>query len=434
MHTVTSLRPAADRRRTHASGPSERRADRKGPRLPRLWHFAAEHLLLLPAGVCVALLWANALPQSYFMAALPLQFLVNDVGMVLFFGLIMKEVAEATAPGGVLHPWRRAMLPLVASLGLTVVPALVFVGLVPFFDEPRLVEGWPVILVTDVAFGYFVARLIFGNHPIIPWFVLLGICANAIGVLGLAAAGARELIRLDILITLMAAAVGVVIVLRRARVRSFWPYVLVGGGLSWCALFWGGFEPALALVPIVPFVPHAPRDPGFFIDAEPDARDPLSRFERWFRHPAQVALLLFGLVNGGIPIQALYWGTWSMPLALLAAKPIGLMAGVALALAFGLHLPRRIGWRELVVVGFISTIGFTAALFFATAAVGAGPTLSALKMGALVSVAGALAASAAAALLRTGRFSPSSAEFSLQANRRNEAMTMGSAHDVEERP
>jgi NhaA family Na+:H+ antiporter len=196
----------------------------------------------------------------------------------------------------------------------------------------------------------------------------------------------------------------------------------------------GGFHPALALVPIVPFVPHAPRDPGFFIDAEPDARDPLSRFERWFRHPAQVALLLFGLVNGGFPIQALYWGTWSMPLTLLAAKPIGLMAGVALSLAFGFHLPRRIGWRELVVVGFISTIGFTAALFFATAAVGAGPTLSALKMGALVSVGGALAASAAAALLRTGRFSPSSAAFSLKANRRNEAMTVGSAHDVEELP
>ena len=401
-----SLRATADRRRTHASGAPERHASGPGPGLPRLWDFATEHLLVLPAGVLVALVWANTLPQSYFSTTFPLQFLVNDVGMVLFFGLIMKEVAEATAPGGVLHPWRRAMLPLVASLGLTVVPALAFVGLVPLFDEPRLVEGWPVVLVTDVAFGYFVARLIFGRHPIIPWFVLLGICANAIGVVGLAAAGAGDLIRLDILITLMAAAAAVAIVLRRAKVRSFWPYILVGGGLSWCALYFGGFAPALALVPIVPFVPHAPRDPGFFVDAEPTAHDPLSQFERWFRQPAQVALFFFGLVNGGFPIHALYWGALSLPLAVLAAKPVGLMAGVAVALALGLHLPRRIGWRELLVVGFVSTIGFTAALFFATASVGAGPTLSALKMGALVSVCGAAAASAAAALLRTGRFSP----------------------------
>ena len=38
--------------------------------------------------------------------------------MVLFFGLITKEVVEATAAGGVLHPWRRAAAPMVASLGL----------------------------------------------------------------------------------------------------------------------------------------------------------------------------------------------------------------------------------------------------------------------------------------------------------------------------
>ena len=34
--------------------------------------------------------------------------------MVFFFALITKEVVEATAPGGVLHPWRRALLPVIA--------------------------------------------------------------------------------------------------------------------------------------------------------------------------------------------------------------------------------------------------------------------------------------------------------------------------------
>jgi Na+:H+ antiporter, NhaA family len=63
-----------------------------------------------------------------------------------------------------------------------------------------------------------------------------------------------------------------------------------------------------------------------------------------------------------------------------------------------------VGWREVIVLGLVTAIGFTVALFFATAAVGPGPTLSALKMGALLSVAGAVAAVAAAALLRAGRF------------------------------
>jgi hypothetical protein len=44
------------------------------------------------------------------------------------------------------------------------------------------------------------------------------------------------------------------------------------------------------------------------------------------------------------------------------------------------------------------------ALFFATSAVGPGPVLSALRMGALVSLVGGLAAIGAARLFRTGRF------------------------------
>jgi len=71
----------------------------------------------------------------------------------------------------------------------------------------------------------------------------------------------------------------------------------------------------------------------------------------------------------------------------------------------GLHLPARMGWRDVIVIGLVASVGFTVALFFATAAVGPGPTLSALKVGALISAAGALAAIVVAARLRTGRFS-----------------------------
>jgi NhaA family Na+:H+ antiporter len=203
---------------------------------------------------------------------------------------------------------------------------------------------------------------------------------------------------------LMAVALAVVLVLRRSRVRTFGPYILVGGTLSWCALFFGGFEPALALIPIVPFLPHAQRDPGFFVDASPEANDALSRFELWCRHPAQGALFLFGFVNGGFQLSALYWGTFSLPIAVFAAKPAGLLLGTGVARAARLHLPRTVGSRDLIVLGFIATIGFTVALFFATAAVAPGPTLSEIKMGALVSVGGGLLAVLAAALLGVGRF------------------------------
>jgi NhaA family Na+:H+ antiporter len=358
----------------------------------------------LPVGAAIALVWVNTAPDSYFRTAFALDFVVNDVLMVLFFALMMKEVAEATAPGGVLHPWQRAMLPLVAAVGLTVLPTLAFAAVVPWFDEPRLVEGWPVVFATDLALGYFVARVIVGSHPVIPFFLLLAISANAFGMVALALATPEPQLRLGVIGLLMTGALGVAGLLRRLQVKSFWPYVLFAGGLSWCSLYFGGLEPAFALVPVMPFLPHARRDPGFFVDADPFARDALNRFELWCRHPAQLALLLFGLVNAGVPLQALYWGTLSLPVAILLGKPPGLLAGVTLARALGLQLPQGIGWREVVVVGFIASIGFTVALFFAASTVGPGPILSALRTGSLATAVGAAVAIGAAKVLRVGKF------------------------------
>ena len=372
--------------------------------MPRLWHFAAEYLLLLPIGAAIAVIWANTAPESYFRVTAALQFIVNDVAMAFFFGLVAKEIVEATIPGGVLHPWRRAALPFAASLGLTLVPLALFAVLVPMFDERRVLQGWPAVFATDVACGYFAARLIFGRHAAVPFFVLLAISANCLGLVALAATSTEAAVSPAVAVALMALAVTLAVMLRQLRVRSLWPYLVGAGGFSWCALYFGGLEPAFALLPVLPFVPHARRDPGFFVDAPPGAHDPLSRFEQVVRHPAQIALGLFGLVAAGVPLNVLDWGTLALPLSVLIGKPIGLLAGVGLARGFGLHLPPGIGWRQLTVLGVIASVGFTVALFFATAAVGPGPTLSALKMGALVSAAGVLVALGTALVLRTGRF------------------------------
>jgi len=89
--------------------------------VPRLSRFAVEHLALLPLGAVIALVWVNTAPESYYAFTSAMSFAVNDVAMVLFFALMTKEVVEATAPGGVLHPWRRALLPVCSSIGATAV-------------------------------------------------------------------------------------------------------------------------------------------------------------------------------------------------------------------------------------------------------------------------------------------------------------------------
>ena len=99
-------------------------------------------------------------------------------------------------------------------------------------------------------------------------------------------------------------------------------------------------------------------------------------------------------------------GTWAVLAGLMAGKPIGIGLAVALALAAGLRLPDRLGWRDVVVVGCTAGIGFTVALFFTTASFAKGPLLDATKIGALLSLGAGVVAVLAAWVLGSGRFSP----------------------------
>jgi Na+:H+ antiporter, NhaA family len=377
-------------------------------RLPQLWQFAVEHLLGLPIGAAIALVWVNVRPESYYSFSYAIAFAVNDVAMAFFFALMTKEVVEATAPGGVLHPFRRAVVPVIAAIGGVLIPAVLHGFIVDALDEPALEVAWPIALATDLAVGYFVARIIFGGkHPVIPYVLLIGIACNACAFLAIALFHPTKEFRPGRGALLFAVALAIALVLRRARVRSFWPYLVGAGGASWYAFFASGLHPALALVPIMPFLPHAPRDPGFFVDADPHAPDALSRFEVWWRHPAQIALFFFGLVNAGVPFHALEAGTWGLPIAVIVGRPLGVLIGAGLAIAIGLHLPERLGWRELVVVGFTVAIGFTVGLFASAALLPPGQLLTESSMGALLTLVGALLAFLAARLLRVGRFGSS---------------------------
>ena len=377
---------------------------RVGTTVPRLSRFAVEHLLLLPLGGLIALVWVNTAPESYYSFTFAIAFAVNDIGMALFFALIMKEIVEATAPAGVLHPWRRAMLPVVAAMAAAAVTAFIYARMSDVLDEPMLSDGWPVPLAVDLAISYFVARLIFRLHPIIPFLLLFGIASDGLGFLTLALFNPVQGTQIAAGMLIVFAGIAVAAGLRRRRVRSFWPYLIAAGSLSWFGLFWSGWHPALALVPVMPFLPHAARDPGFFVDAPPDAKDTLSRFEIFWRYPAQVALFLFGLVNAGVPLGAVEAGVWALPIAVIAGKPLRVIAGAGLALFIGLHLPHRIGWRELVVGGLIAAMGFSVGLFFSSALFPPGQLRSETSMGVLLSFIAAPLAFLAARLLGVGRF------------------------------
>lgn len=372
--------------------------------IPRLSQLAVEHVLLLPAGAAVAMIWANTAPESYYGFTFRIAFAVNDVALMFYFGLIAKEVVEATAPGGVLHSWRRAWLPVAAAVGATIVPALLYFPVVEVFEEPGLKVGWPITLGVDVAFTYLVARLIFGRGAAIPFLLLVAIVADAAGFLVLGLFDLTRDLHLFYGAVIMAVAIGVAVALRRLGLRSVWPYLLFAAPVSWLALFFGGLHPALALVPIMPFLPHAARDRGFLVDARPTAKDALSQFELWWRYPAHIALFFFGLVNAGVRFRSLEPGTWGLPIAVIVGRPAGVLLASAIALAVGMHLPHKVGWRELLVIGFILAIGFSVGLFFSNELLAPGQLRAETSMGVLLTLLAAPLAILSARALGVGRF------------------------------
>jgi NhaA family Na+:H+ antiporter len=86
-----------------------------------------------------------------------------------------------------------------------------------------------------------------------------------------------------------------------------------------------------------------------------------------------------------VPIQQVGPGTYYVLAALLLGKPLGILAFSYGARLLGARLPDGIEGAHLVVLGMAAAIGFTVALFFATAAFPPGPLLAEAKMGALLS-------------------------------------------------
>ena len=367
----------------------------------RLARLVLDNSLLLIAGTALAVAWANLDLESYDAVAHPLHFWVKDVGMVFFFALAAKEVFEATLPGGALASPSRAASPLAAAVGGMVAPALIYLSLASALGPAELIRGWAIPCATDIAFSAMIARLIFqAGHPAIPFLLLLAIADDALGLIILAVFYPSGTLSLPSLVILMSAAIVLALWLRRRGSRSFWPYVIGPGTLSWAALYFGGFHPALALVPIVPFMPHSPRDFGIFDPREGRQPDTLNRFEHWWATPVQLVLLLFGFANAGVPFAQIGPGTYYVLAALLVGKPLGILFFAGAARLVGGRLPPGLHLGDLLTLGIAASIGFTVSLFFATAAFPEGTALAQTKMGALLSFAAAPLAVVAGRILR----------------------------------
>ncbi len=399
----------------------------------RVWNFLTNYSLLLILGAVIALIWANIDAKSYHdfvefkiwdhapighyhdgHRTLTLHYLVNDILMALFFAIAAKEVWEAVILKNGSLRGKKAATPLFATAGGMFGPIAVYLGLAALLGSETysaVANGWAIPTATDIAFSYLVGRIVFGaGHPAVRFLLLLAIADDAAGLIILAIFyPSGELAPEWLLLSLFAALTVFFLFnwLPRRRDRgnelrpnstwmrkalSFWPY-LIAGCASWYGFMMSGLHPALGLLPIVPTIPHADRAFGMFSAAEEHLTDLLNMIEHALKHPVEIVLFFFGLLNAGVEFSAIGDATWLVLAGLIIGKPIGIyLFGWFAAKPLGLGMPQGMRLIDLIVIGFVAAIGFTVSLFVASVAFDAGPVQDAAKMGALLSFAAAILA------------------------------------------
>ena len=355
---------------------------------------------------------ADAFGHAETAHVLTLHYLVNDILMAFFFAIAAKEVWEAVILKNGSLRGKKAATPLFATAGGMFGPIAVYLGLAAFLGLGHLRRGRKRLGHPD-GHGH---RVLLSRGP-------AGVRGGAPGGSVSAAAGHRgrrggpDHPRGILSVRATSRRSGcccrcsrrsAVFVLfnwlprkldagdqlrpRSTWMRhklSFWPY-LIAGCLSWYGFAQSGLHPALGLLPIVPTLPHADRAFGIFSEAEQYLTDLLNHTEHLLKHPVEIVLFFFGLLNAGVEFSSISEPTWLVLAGLIIGKPLGvLLFGYIGAHVLKLGLPEGMRTVDLFVVGCVAAIGFTVSLFVASVAFDPGPVQDAAKMGALFSFAAA---------------------------------------------
>ncbi len=329
-----------------------------------------------------------------------LHFLINDIFMVLFFGIAAKEITESVLPGGALNPPSKAINPLLGTLGGVLGPIAFFFifasmflsdgidnvsgaittaitpGTVVDYSSPEIVfRGWGIPTATDIALAWLVAKIVFGaTHPAVNFLLLLAVADDAIG-LGIIAIFYPDPNHPAAPAWLGLVALGMIVAyaFRRMNVQKWTPYIFVGGFLSWLGLLEAHLHPALALVPIVPFLPGPERDLGLYAEAEEDEDDhghghghshsPLEEFEHQLKTFVDFGLFFFAFANAGVKLDSVGMITWVILAALLVGKTVGIFIFAWGGSLIGFPLPEGMKVKHLIVAGVVAGLGLTVALF-----------------------------------------------------------------------
>ena len=324
---------------------------------------------------------------------------VNDALLTVFFLVVGLEIKREFTVGH-LASRRSAALPIAAAIGGMVVPALIYVSLVP---GGAWAQGWGVPMATDTAFAVALIAVMGARVPVeLRIFLTAAAIVDDIGAIIVVAIFYSDALNVTALLGALAA-VGFLVVLNRSSVYRVTPYV-VTGVLLWVCVHAGGLHATLAGVLLAAFIPtrkppdyhslalqaeailaaeashggeqfrQGPSAPALReLDAIHDRLE--SPADRLLRNVAPrssfLVLPIFALANAGVVLAAEVLGGHGMLMAAIVAgltigKPLGFILASWLAVRIGVaEKPAAYSWRQLAGAGALAGIGFTMSLFIA---------------------------------------------------------------------
>lgn len=367
-------------------------------------------------GVLCAMVTANVSPEAYHRIVhtpiwgeeISFHWLVNDIFMVFFFATAGVEIINSLSKGGALNPLKRAITPLMATVGGVLGPIVIFSLLNAAFGDSAYSTGWGVCTATDIALAWLAAKLIFGaGHPAVKFLLLLAVADDAIGLAIIAIfypQPGKEFHAVWLL--LVPAAMLLAWIFNKMHIRYFEFYVLICGAISWIGMHQAGLHAALSLIFIVPFLPRTGKVSPHLDEHGVDdsvGRSALHTFEMRVGPVVDYGLFFFGFTSAGVQLSTISTLSVIIFLSFLFGKSLGIFSFTLLSTKLKSPLPEGMKMTDVVVLGVIGAIGLTVALFVSESAfIDAGLT-AASKMGALSSILALIPAFILARLLKIQR-------------------------------
>lgn len=354
-----------------------------------------------PVGDAFAAFWHQELGLNLggWRFGMSLQHWVNDGLLTVFFMVVGLEIKREFTVGHLANR-RSAALPIAAAVGGMIVPALLYLLLIP---GGSLARGWGVPMATDTAFAIALIAMLGRRVPLeLRVFLTAAAIVDDIGAILVIAVFYAA----DLQIGYLVAAAGTLVVLgllNQARVYLVFPYIVTGVVL-WACIYAGGLHATLAGVLLALFIPTRPPPNLHTLMMQADAilleeakhggevlrhgpslpalnalefinellESPADRLlRRSGARSSYFVLPIFALANAGVVLSAdVLDGRGPLVLAimtgLVVGKPLGLVGASMIAVRIGMaEKPGAYSWRQLAGAGALAGIGFTMSLFVA---------------------------------------------------------------------